>query len=79
MKISTTIIPGLAFDLLIEEVNHRDAGGRLLCYLASIYRQNKGTSVRHLVRRSRVPGAADVMRREIERDGIQSFRRFGQP
>lgn len=79
MQISTTVIPGLSFDLVIEEINHRDFEGHYLCYLASIYCQNRGTAVRRLVRRSRLPGAADVMRREIERNGIQSFRRFNQP
>ena len=76
MAITTTLIPGLTFNLLIEEVNERAPCGGLICYLASIYRVEKATSVRHLVRRSRLPGAADSMKREIQRDGIQAFRRL---
>ncbi|MQB34726.1 hypothetical protein [Rhizobium rhizogenes] len=76
MAITTTLIPGLTFNLLIEEVNERAPCGGLICYLASIYRVEKATSVRHLVRRSRLPGAADDMKRAIQRDGIQAFRRL---
>ncbi|UWM76053.1 hypothetical protein N1937_02040 [Rhizobium sp. WSM4643] len=79
MQIIVTTFPGLTFDLLVEEVNHRDPAGRLLCYLASIYRQEKGTVARHLIRRSRLPGSADAMRHELQRDGIQAFRRLEPP
>ena len=48
-------IPGLTFNLIIEEVNERDPAGRILLYVASIYLQVRGTSRLHLVRRSRVP------------------------
>lgn len=76
MAITITVIHGLSFNLLIEEVNDRDPSGRLVCYLASIYKQDKGTSARRLVRRSRLPGAAAEMTREIQRDGIRAFRRL---
>jgi hypothetical protein len=76
MQVNTTTIPGLTFAIQIEEVNHRDSLGRLICYLASLYRLDPKTSARHLVRRSRIPGAADDMKREFQRDGIQAFRRL---
>jgi hypothetical protein len=76
MAITSTTFQGLTFNLLVEEFADRDTAGSLNGYLASIYRIEKGTSVRHLIRRSRLPGAAAAMREEIERDGIQAFRRF---
>lgn len=76
MAITTTTIRGLTFNLLIEEFLDRDAGGQLNGYLASVYKVEKETSARHLIRRSRLPGAAEAMKREIQRDGIQAFRRF---
>ncbi len=78
MTVKTTLIPGLTFNLLIEEVNERAPCGGLLCYVASIYAVEKATSVRRLVGKSRLPGAADEMKREIQRDGIQAFRRFSR-
>lgn len=76
MQIRTTTIPGLTFAIQIEEVNHRDSLGRLICYLASLYRLDPKTHARHLVRRSRIPGAAAEMRNEFQRDGIRAFRRL---
>ncbi|MDP9590501.1 UNVERIFIED_ORG: hypothetical protein J2W19_003060 [Shinella zoogloeoides] len=76
MQIRTTTIPGLAFSVQVEEVNHSDQFGGLICYLASMYRIDHKTSARSLLRRSRIPGTADVMKREFERDGIQAFRRL---
>ncbi|MDS7597450.1 hypothetical protein [Agrobacterium tumefaciens] len=78
MAVKTTLIPSLTFNLLIEEVNERAPCGGLLCYVASIYAVEKATSVRRLVGKSRLPGAADEMKREIQRDGIQAFRRFSR-
>lgn len=78
MTVKTTLIPGLTFNLMIEEVNERAPCGGLLCYVASIYAVEKATSVRRLVGKSRLPGAADEMKREIQRDGIQAFRRFSR-
>lgn len=76
MQVNTTTIPGLTFAIQIEEVNYRDSLGRLICYLASLYRLDPKTQARHLVRRSRIPGAAAAMKHEFQRDGIQAFRRL---
>lgn len=78
MAVNTTLIPGLTFNLMIEEVNERAPCGGLLCYVASVYAVEKTTSVRRLIGKSRLPGAADEMKREIQRDGIQAFRRFSR-
>lgn len=76
MQVKTTTIPGLAFSVQVEEVNHRDQFGGLICYLASLYKLDPRTSVRSLIRRSRIPGAAADMTREFQRDGIRAFRRL---
>lgn len=76
MQINTTTIPGLTFSIQVEEVNHRDSFGGLICYIALLYKVDPKTQARQLVRRSRIPGAADDMKREFQRDGIQAFRRL---
>jgi len=67
---------GLTFDVVIEEFEVRDLAGRTLCYVAAIYRQDKATSARQLIRRSRMPETAEAIRRELKRDGIQALRRL---
>lgn len=78
MEVKRTTIPGLTFSVMVEEVNHRDALGGLICYLALLYKVDPKTSARHLVRRSRIPGAADDMKREFQQGGITAFRRLEQ-
>jgi hypothetical protein len=74
MAVRTTVFKALTFSILVEEFHDRDAAGHLIGYFASIYVET--TSKRHLVRRSRLPGAAENLRREIERDGLRAFRRL---
>lgn len=76
MAITNTIFQGLTFNLLVEEFADQDTTGRINGYVASIYKVEKKTFARILIRRSRLPGAAAAMRNEIERDGIQAFRRL---
>ncbi len=76
MAITTTTFKGLTFNVVVEEFHDRDTGGRLNGYLASVYRQDRNTSALHLISRSRLPGAADIIKREIQRDGISAFRRL---
>lgn len=78
MQVKTTTIPGLVFSVQVEEVNHRDQFGGLICYLASLYRIDPKTSARSLLRRSRIPGAAADMTSEFQRDGIRAFRLLGR-
>lgn len=76
MLVTNTTIPGLIFNVQVEEVNHVDPKGKLICYFASLYRIDPKTSARSLLKRSRIPGTADDMKREFEHDGIQAFRRY---
>lgn len=76
MAIRSTVFKGLTYNILVEEFHDRDAAGHLNGYVASIYFET--SSGRHLVRRSRLPSTAESLRREIERDGIQAFRRFAR-
>lgn len=76
MAIRTTVVRGLAYNVLIEEFHAQDAAGNLSGYVVSIYVETAST--RHLIRRSRLPSAAENLRRSIERDGIRVFRRFAR-
>jgi hypothetical protein len=64
MATKLKIIDGLSFNLVVEEVNEIDRSGHVLLYVASIYLQVRGTERLHLIRRSRVPGAAAHLERE---------------
>jgi len=76
MQTKTTLVKGLTFDILIEEIQHQDKNGGQICYLASIYVVFKGATTKRLVRRSRIVGAAEELTKEIRRDGIRIFDRF---
>lgn len=78
MTVKITIIKGLAVDILIEEFDDRDARGQLNAYVATIYTQDKKASSRTFIRRSRLPGAASEIEREIRIRGLQAFRRLTQ-
>jgi hypothetical protein len=64
MKSVSRVFEGTTFHLIVEEINERGRDGRTLLYLASLYLQVRGRPRMHLVRRSRIPGAAI----ELERD-----------
>ncbi|MDP2118762.1 MAG: hypothetical protein Q8K28_02545 [Hoeflea sp.] len=76
MAIRTTIFRGLVVDLVIEEFNDCNAAGQLNAYVATLYTQDRKTSSRTLIRRSRLPGAGTEIEREIRRGGLQAFRRL---
>jgi len=78
MTVKITIIKGLAVDILIEEFDDRDASGQLNAYIATIFTLDKKASSRTLIRRSRLPGAASEIEREIRAGGLQAFRRLTQ-
>lgn len=73
MAVLMVILRGATFDLQVEEVNERDIEGRVLLYVASIYKQHRGSAKRCLLRRSRLPGAAAEMAREIRLRGVSAF------
>lgn len=76
MAMRSIVFKGLTYNILVEEFHDQDAARHLNGYVASIYVET--ASRRHLIRRSRLPGVAEKLRREIERDGIQAFRRFAR-
>ncbi len=56
MAMRSTIFKGLTYNIRVEEFHDQDAAGHLNGYVASIYVETAST--RHLIRRSRLPGAA---------------------
>lgn len=76
MKRTITKIRGLTVNIEVVEIDHRDQNGGILCYVAAIYIQAHGSAEKRLVRKSRLPGAAAELKREIQRDGIQTFDRI---
>lgn len=78
MEIKTRTFRGLTFDILVEEAQSVDAHGGRIWYTAAVYLRLKGEKQRHLVRRSRLPGAADELAAEIKRDGIRVFDKYRQ-
>lgn len=75
MKTKTTIFKGLTFDVLVEEAQQADAQGGRLWYLAAVYVRDR-SGQRHLVRKSRLPGAAEELATLVRRDGIRVFDNF---
>lgn len=65
MASKSTIIERPKYRLIIEEVNEEDRDGRRLLYFASVYVQVRGRPGMRLVRRSRVPGSATYLERDV--------------
>lgn len=76
MKTTSRIIPGMAADLIIEEVKAIDPRGGLLWYVATIYVRERGKVERRLVRKSRLPETAAAMGAAIQRNDIRALRRI---
>ncbi|PDS61265.1 hypothetical protein CO653_34145 [Rhizobium anhuiense] len=76
MQIKTRIFKGLTFNILVEEAQATDTNGGRLWYLAAIYVQERGSQDRTLIRRTRLPGAAEELAAAIRRDGIRVFDGF---
>ncbi|MBB3945691.1 hypothetical protein GGQ73_001626 [Rhizobium skierniewicense] len=76
MRQTITRIRGLTVNVIIEEVHHHHEKGGLICYIAAIYIQAHGSAQKKLIRKSRLPGAAAELRKEIQRDGIRAFDRL---
>jgi len=77
METKTTVFRGLTFDILVEEAQSVDAQGAHLWYLAAVYLRDR-SGVRHLVRKSRLPGAADELAALVRRDGLRVFDRISR-
>lgn len=70
METTTTIIRGLAFDVLVTETTQRDGKG-VLFYLATVVIRSRKTGVERIARRSRIPGAGKTLARDVQRLGVQ--------
>ncbi|WLD95803.1 hypothetical protein PX860_09435 [Agrobacterium leguminum] len=76
MRQTVTRIKGLTVNIEVVEMSHADNNGGILCYVAAIYIQRHGSTEKRLVRKSRLPGAAAELKREIQRDGLRTFDRL---
>lgn len=76
MRQTITKIRGLTVNIEVVEVHQQDIQGGTLWYYAAIYVQAHGSAEKRLVRRSRLPGAAAELKREIQRDGLRAFDRI---
>jgi hypothetical protein len=76
MRQTITKIRGLTVNIEIIEVSHKDLHGGTIWYHAAIWVQRHGSVEKTLVRKSRLPGAAAELRKEIQRDGLRAFDRL---
>ncbi|NKQ75091.1 hypothetical protein EHI42_08790 [Rhizobium hidalgonense] len=72
METITTTIRGIAFDVLVTETTHRDAGG-VLFYLAVIAIRSRKTGIEKVARRSRIPGTGKALARDVQRLGVRAL------
>lgn len=77
MRQTVTKIKGITVNIEVLEVHQQDAAGCTIWYHAAIYIQRHGSAEKTLVRKSRLPGAAENLRQEIQKKGIQAFDRIG--
>ncbi|WP_086994813.1 hypothetical protein [Rhizobium sullae] len=76
MKQTITKIRGLTVNVEVLEVQQQDSNGVTIWYHAAIYVQHRGRSEKRLLRKSRLPGTAAELCKEIQRDGLQAFDRL---
>lgn len=76
MRQKITKVRGLTVNIEVMEVHQQDANGSTLWYYAAIYVQKHGSAEKRLVRQSRLPGAAALLKKEIQRDGLRAFDRI---
>lgn len=70
MKTKTTVIRGLAFDIVVAETMHSDSKGTLF-YLAIISLRSRKTGIQRAVRRSRIPGTGEALAEDVRQNGIR--------
>jgi len=75
MKTTTTIIRGLAIDVLVIETVHADAIGTLF-YRAEILVRHRKTGAQHLVQRTRIPNSGQALARDVQKRGIRALETF---
>lgn len=72
MKTKTTVVRGLAIDVIVVETMHADAAG-LLFYIAEIHVRERTTGTEKLVRRTRIPGSGQELARAVQRMGVRAL------
>ena len=75
MKTTTTVIRGLAIDVLVIETVHADAFGTLF-YRAEILVRHRKTGAQHLVQRTRIPNSGQALARDVQKRGIRALETF---
>lgn len=76
METKKTLVRGLAIDVIVVETMHSDSLGHLF-YVAMIYVRHRRTGAQHLVQRTRIPGTAQALARDVQRRGIRALEAFG--
>lgn len=77
METKKTLVRGLAIDVIVVETMHTDAIGTLF-YVAMIYVRHGRTGAQHLVQRTRIPGTAQALARDVQRRGLRALETFKQ-
>ncbi|WP_457582382.1 hypothetical protein [Ensifer canadensis] len=77
MKTTTTVIRGLALDVLIIETVHADGVGTLF-YLAEILIRERKSGAQRLVRRTRIPGTAKELAQAVQQRGLRALEALKQ-
>lgn len=72
MKTMTTVIRGLASDVVVVETTHVDAVG-ILFYRAEILVRERGTGIQRLVRRTRIPGTGKELVKAVQQHGVRAL------
>lgn len=72
METKTTMIRGLAIDVIVIETMQQEAGS-VLFYSASIFIRSRRTGAQQLARRTRIPGTGPALARDVQRMGIRAL------
>jgi hypothetical protein len=72
MKTKTTVVRGLAIDVIVVETIHTDAVSTLF-YVATIFVRERRTGTEKLVRRTRIPGSGQELARAVQRMGVRAL------
>lgn len=73
MEAKRTVVRGLAIDVVVVEAAHRDASGKHIWYVATIYVRERKTGVQKLIRRTRIPGSGQALARDVQRLGVRAL------
>jgi hypothetical protein len=72
MKKTTTVIRGLAIDVVVVETTQADRTG-ILFYHAEIFARERRTGMQHLVRRTRIPGSGKELAEAVQQHGVRAL------